>query len=161
MPEWQLQSSSHSEVYVSSPAEETPEASAKAAETVVYSWAESVDSLTEGWQLVMIIVFILGVIVTAGVLLVQKIRYSRRLKNSLLVERNQTINNIMRDMSMGPVAFACFSCDWIFKNPLSMISYTEAMESQQGERATAHRRKGRTGPQRCCTALFVVPVYGC
>ena len=44
-----------------------------------------------------------GILVTAGVLLAQKYGYSKHLKNSLLVEHNETINTLLRDMDMGHI----------------------------------------------------------
>lgn len=48
-------------------------------------------------------VYLLGAAVTLGVLLFQKYRCSARLKNRLLLEQNETINNILREMNMGQV----------------------------------------------------------
>ncbi|MDE7416534.1 MAG: M56 family metallopeptidase [Lachnospiraceae bacterium] len=44
-----------------------------------------------------------GILITAGILLAQKYGYSKRLKNSLLVEHNETINTLLRDMDMGHI----------------------------------------------------------
>ncbi len=100
VPEWHLQLSKDPAVYL---VEDTATASATASEAVIYSFAESSGSLSLNWQLVLVVVFGLGAVATAGVLLSQKLRYSRRLKNSLLVEHNQTINAILRDMGMGHI----------------------------------------------------------
>lgn len=48
-------------------------------------------------------VYFIGIFVTAGILLAQKYRYSNRLKASLLVEHNETINALLREMDMGHV----------------------------------------------------------
>ncbi len=53
-----------------------------------------------GW---LMIAYALGGIVTVAVLLRQKYRYSRMLKVRLLVEHNETINAILRDMDMGHI----------------------------------------------------------
>lgn len=53
-----------------------------------------------GWLMV---VYALGGIVTVVVLLIQKHRYSKMLKIRLLVEHNETINAILRDMDMGHI----------------------------------------------------------
>lgn len=42
-----------------------------------------------------------GIFITAGILGFQKYRYARRLKQSLLVEHNEIINTLLRDMDMG------------------------------------------------------------
>nr|MDE6419350.1 M56 family metallopeptidase [Lachnospiraceae bacterium] len=41
-----------------------------------------------------------GLIITAGILLFQKYSYSVRLKDSLLVEHNETINALLREINM-------------------------------------------------------------
>lgn len=46
---------------------------------------------------------IVGAIMVAAVLLYQKSRYSKTLKDSLLVEHNATINEILRSMGMGHI----------------------------------------------------------
>ncbi|MDE7187150.1 MAG: M56 family metallopeptidase, partial [Lachnospiraceae bacterium] len=48
-------------------------------------------------------VYLLGIVVTAGILLLQKYRCHRKLKNSLLIEHNETINAILREMEMAHV----------------------------------------------------------
>lgn len=50
-----------------------------------------------------VVIYILGVIITLSVLLYQKRCYAGKLKNSLLVERNETINTILREMNMGHI----------------------------------------------------------
>lgn len=52
---------------------------------------------------IVLIVYTLGLIVVVGVLGSQKYRYIRRLKGGLLIEHNETINNILREMGMGHV----------------------------------------------------------
>ncbi|MBD5481551.1 MAG: M56 family metallopeptidase [Lachnospiraceae bacterium] len=44
-----------------------------------------------------------GLIITAGILLFQKYSYTTRLKDSLLVEHNETINALLREMNMGHI----------------------------------------------------------
>ncbi|MDE7200987.1 MAG: M56 family metallopeptidase [Lachnospiraceae bacterium] len=53
-------------------------------------------------QLVLFL-YLIGILATAGILLAQKYRYSRCLKSSLLVEHNETINALLRDMDMGHI----------------------------------------------------------
>lgn len=45
-------------------------------------------------------IYLLGIAVTAGILLLQKYRYAKKLRNSLLIEHNETINSILREMNM-------------------------------------------------------------
>ena len=52
---------------------------------------------------ILLVVYIFGLIIVAGVLGSQKYRYLRRLKSGLLIEHNETINTILRDMGMGHV----------------------------------------------------------
>ncbi|MCM1537674.1 MAG: M56 family metallopeptidase [bacterium] len=42
-----------------------------------------------------------GLLVTVGILLFQKHRYTAHLKDSLLIEHNETINTLLREMNMG------------------------------------------------------------
>lgn len=63
-------------------------------------------SLYGHWPLIRnisFVIYIAGVIITASVLLFQKRCYAEKLKNSLLVEHNETINTILREMRMGHV----------------------------------------------------------
>lgn len=55
------------------------------------------------WRWLVPAVYVLGLLVTAAVLGYQKYRYSRKLRNCLLVEHNETINGILREMDMGDV----------------------------------------------------------
>ena len=47
--------------------------------------------------------YLLGLAVVAGILAWQKIIYAKRLKGGLLMERNETVNGLLRDMGMGHV----------------------------------------------------------
>ena len=51
----------------------------------------------------LVIIYILGFLTVAGILGSQKYRYLRRLQRGLLIEHNETINTILRDMGMGHV----------------------------------------------------------
>ncbi len=55
------------------------------------------------WMAVLRIAVWLGIAVTAAVLFYQKWRYSRKIKDSLLIEHNETINEILRSMDVGHV----------------------------------------------------------
>lgn len=111
VPQWQMQLSEASAAYVvedkASAREITLASPATAIETTTdgthYSIAESSGSLLTYDRFFLIGIFGLGTLTTAGVLLSQKLRYSRKLKNSLLVEHNQTINAHLRDMGMGHI----------------------------------------------------------
>lgn len=48
-------------------------------------------------------IFFAGIAATASILLSQKYRYTKQLKNSLLIEHNETINALLRDMDMGHI----------------------------------------------------------
>ena len=52
---------------------------------------------------ILVIIYILGFIAVVGILGSQKYRYLRRLQSGLLIEHNETINTILREMSMGHV----------------------------------------------------------
>ncbi|QIB68560.1 hypothetical protein Ami103574_04140 [Aminipila butyrica] len=103
VPDWPLPLSNTSTVYVSDIAQGTAPTDTSTMESAAYSMTNNTDSSNLGWQPVLITLFGLGAITTAGILLRQKLKYSRRLKNSLLVEHNQTINRILRDRNMGHI----------------------------------------------------------
>ncbi|MBD5521579.1 MAG: M56 family metallopeptidase [Lachnospiraceae bacterium] len=48
-------------------------------------------------------IYFLGLLVTIGILLFQKYSYTMKLKNRLLIEHNETINDILREMGMGHI----------------------------------------------------------
>ena len=62
------------------------------------------------WRLLTII-YVLGFAAVAGILGLQKYRYLQRLRGGLLIEHNETINTMLRDMGMGHVLV--FSSDEI------------------------------------------------
>lgn len=45
-------------------------------------------------------IYFLGVLITSGILLSQKYRYQAKLKNSLLIEHNETVNTLLREINM-------------------------------------------------------------
>lgn len=104
VPEWQQQQelSDSSSIYVSGLMEGTVTTDVSASEAVAYT-TESSDHLMVNWWTVLAVIYGLGGAATAGVMQYQKLQYSRKLKNSLLVEHNQNINTILRDMGMGHV----------------------------------------------------------
>lgn len=55
--------------------------------------------------------YFLGLTATAGILFAKKYRCIKRLKNRLLVEHNETINSMLREMGMGHIQV--FTCDEI------------------------------------------------
>lgn len=55
--------------------------------------------------------YLLGLAVTIGILSLQKYRCTKRLKNRLLLEHNETINTMLREMDMGHIPV--FTCDEI------------------------------------------------
>lgn len=54
-------------------------------------------------QYTMLVVYIIGMLAAAGVLGWQKYGYSKKLQNGFLVEHNDMVNAILRDMGMGHV----------------------------------------------------------
>jgi beta-lactamase regulating signal transducer with metallopeptidase domain len=68
-----------------------------------YGYDGGSDHAPFNWQLALAIAVGLGALATASVLLNQKLRYSRKLADSLLIEHNPTINAILREMGMGDV----------------------------------------------------------
>lgn len=51
----------------------------------------------------LIFVYFSGLFVTISVLLIQKYQYTKRLKNALLIEHNETINTLLRGINMGQI----------------------------------------------------------
>ena len=51
----------------------------------------------------LLFIYTAGLLLTAGILLYQKYRYSRKLKNSLLIEHNETVSTLLREMNMGHI----------------------------------------------------------
>lgn len=70
---------------------------------VTYSYAGNNGISYLNWRFLLPALYFLGLIVTAIVLAIQKYQYSRKLKNRLLVEHNETINSILREMGMGEI----------------------------------------------------------
>ena len=54
-------------------------------------------------QRILFVIYILGIAAVAGILGWQKFRYLKRLQTGLLIENNETINSMLRDMGMGHV----------------------------------------------------------
>ncbi|MDE7479194.1 MAG: M56 family metallopeptidase, partial [Lachnospiraceae bacterium] len=52
---------------------------------------------------IVVLVYFAGLLATTGILLSQKYRYTKHLKDSLLVEHNETINTLLREMDMGHI----------------------------------------------------------
>lgn len=52
---------------------------------------------------IVLFIYFTGALATATILMAQKYRYTRLLKNALLVEHNETINTILREMDMGHI----------------------------------------------------------
>ncbi len=51
----------------------------------------------------LIFIYLGGLFVTISVLLIQKYQYTKRLKNALLIEHNETINTLLREINMGQI----------------------------------------------------------
>ena len=54
-------------------------------------------------QRILFVIYIFGIAAAAGILGWQKFRYIKRLQTGLLIENNETINTMLRDMGMGHV----------------------------------------------------------
>ena len=54
-------------------------------------------------QRILLVIYILGIAAAAAILGWQKFRYLKRLQTGLLIENNETINTMLRDMGMGHV----------------------------------------------------------
>lgn len=51
----------------------------------------------------LLLIYVIGFVLTAGILLWQRYLYSKKLHSSLLVEHNETINELLREMNMGHI----------------------------------------------------------
>jgi len=71
-------------------------------EAVEYSTAYS-EFPEFSWTTVLMIAICIGIVVTAVVLSYQKWRYSQKLRDSLLIEHNEMINEILRSIDVGHV----------------------------------------------------------
>lgn len=100
VPNWQLRFIEDPTVYI---VKYTDAASAVASEAVSYSLHETTGALPLNWGIALPVLFGLGAAITASVLLYQKHCYSKKLRNSLLIEHNQSINTILREMDMGHI----------------------------------------------------------
>ena len=78
------------------------EAVAYTSDAAEYSTAYS-ESPVFNWTTVLMIAVCIGIAVTAVVLFYQKWRYSQNFRDSLLIEHNETINEILRSMDVGHV----------------------------------------------------------
>lgn len=59
----------------------------------------SLDSL----RFLLPVIYCLGLFLTTGILIYQKYGYHRKLKNSLLMEHNETVNSILRELNVGDI----------------------------------------------------------
>lgn len=73
------------------------------AEETSFNITYSDDQLQNLYAPLILSIYLFGILVTAGILLTQKYRYSKHLKASLLVEHNETINALLREMGMGHI----------------------------------------------------------
>ncbi|BCJ94489.1 hypothetical protein acsn021_20580 [Anaerocolumna cellulosilytica] len=99
VPDWHLNLLEAPTVYlVESTTTDTTDTTTE--ESVTYSFAESHDMVPSNWRLILLLVNGLGTVATAGILLCQKQRYTKKLNNSLLIEHNRSIQTILSEMNM-------------------------------------------------------------
>lgn len=79
--------------------------------TIVYGNSPRMIFTPYVWEKILPFAYIFGLLVTVGILGWQKYGYSKKLQNGLLIEHNETVNAILRDMEMGHVLV--FTCDGI------------------------------------------------
>lgn len=72
---------------------------------IMTSYAYTPEAADSGLRIfdLLTILFFSGLVITLGILLYQKFRYSRRLRDCLLLEHNETINEILREKNMGHI----------------------------------------------------------
>lgn len=78
---------------------------------ISYEYAEGSGFLANVGNIPFWVFYLIGLLLTTGILLFQKYRYTMKLKNRLLIEHNETINTLLRDMDMGHILV--FSSDEI------------------------------------------------
>ena len=81
------------------------EAAAEDSESIVFSY-DYAEGLSFPFALrghALLFIYTAGLLLTAGILLYQKYHYSRKLKNSLLIEHNETVSALLREMNMGHI----------------------------------------------------------
>lgn len=78
---------------------------------ISYEYAEGSGFLANVGNIPFWVFYPIGLLLTTGILLFQKYRYTMKLKNRLLIEHNETINTLLRDMDMGHILV--FSSDEI------------------------------------------------
>lgn len=76
-------------------------AEATIVETAIDSSYASMDTRNLGKLI--LFVYLTGIVIVTGILSIQKYRYSKRLKNCLLIEHNETINTLLRERNMGHI----------------------------------------------------------
>lgn len=81
----------------------TIEQTAVAGDSAGYSYFSYFNDQTRLPYWVIISIYFTGLAVTAGILLYQRFHYTARLKDSFLVEHNETINTLLREMDMGHI----------------------------------------------------------
>lgn len=78
---------------------------------ISYEYAEGSGFLANVGNIPFWVFYLIGLLLTTGILLFQKYRYTMKLKNRLLIEHNETINTLLRDMDTGHILV--FSSDEI------------------------------------------------
>lgn len=67
------------------------------------AYEAGISSISSPTHTIFFCVYILGIAITFGVLLFQKLHYTKKLKNRLLLEHNESINDILREMNVGQI----------------------------------------------------------
>lgn len=70
---------------------------------LVYEWSARTPFTSFAWKDIIPIVYIMGLIAIVGILGWKKYGYTQKLRNSFLVEHNETVNTILRSMDMGHI----------------------------------------------------------
>jgi len=98
VPDWHLQLIEAPTVYL---AENTiTTTSIDTSESVTYSFAETNDSDSLNWRLILLLLYGLGSLVTISILLYKKKCYTKKLNDSLLIEHNPSIKRILAQMNL-------------------------------------------------------------
>ena len=82
---------------------DTPPSVTAGTANIILEYSENDKFLSGVRNIPLGVIYFLGLLITSGILLFQKYRYTARLKNRLLIEHNETINTLLREMDMGHI----------------------------------------------------------
>ena len=82
---------------------DTPPSATAGTATIILEYDERDGFLSDVRDIPVWGIYFLGLLLTSGILLFQKYRYTLKLRNRFLIEHNETINTLLREMDMGHI----------------------------------------------------------